>query len=86
MIPCFDQPDLKASLALNVILPTNWIAIGNEMVGHTGVYSETEYIQYAPHQDESLLVGKYLVGKKGNFYVFNSTEQISTYLYCLAAG
>jgi aminopeptidase N len=28
-IPCFDQPDLKAQLRLNVIVPDSWVAVGN---------------------------------------------------------
>lgn len=40
-IPCFDQPDLKATLSLNVIVPhqdskDQWTAISNEEVGYEG--------------------------------------------------
>jgi len=32
MIPCFDQPDLKARFRLTLDLPSRWKAIGNELV------------------------------------------------------
>lgn len=28
-IPCFDQPDLKAPVIFNIILPSDWIAVSN---------------------------------------------------------
>lgn len=36
--PCFDQPDLKAYASFNVIVPSNWIAIGNSVVNNQGSY------------------------------------------------
>ena len=30
-IPCFDQPDLKARLALSVGAPAHWTVVGNEI-------------------------------------------------------
>lgn len=72
-IPCFDQPDLKATASFNVILPTEWNAVGNTGYSYMGAYNEADYIAKVPSQNEDLLVGKYLVNKSGNFYVFNKT-------------
>lgn len=63
MIPCFDQPDLKASVSFNIILTTGWLAVGNQTDSYNGVYSEADYIAHAPFQDQKLLVSKYLTGK-----------------------
>lgn len=32
MLPCFDQPDLKAQLALTVTAPKDWVVVGNAAV------------------------------------------------------
>lgn len=32
LIPCFDQPDLKAKFNLTIEAPEGWVAIGNELV------------------------------------------------------
>jgi aminopeptidase N len=29
-MPCFDQPDLKASAVYNLIVPDDWMAAANE--------------------------------------------------------
>ena len=83
-IPCFDQPDLKAYLNLNVILPTNWIAVSNES-GFTDAYTLADYKAKCPNPDSPLLA-IYLNNKGGNFYIFERTQLLPTYLYSLIAG
>lgn len=39
LIPCFDQPDLKATIKLSIILPTDWTAVANADVSYTAVYN-----------------------------------------------
>ena len=50
-IPCFDQPDLKASVAFNIITPKGYIASSNEVNTYQSDYDENDYISHAPYQD-----------------------------------
>jgi aminopeptidase N len=84
--PCFDQPDLKAVASFNIILPTDWVAVANNNYSFFGPYTQTDYIANAPYQNLDLLVGEYLNGQSGNFYVFKPTASLPTYLYCIIAG
>lgn len=38
-IPCFDQPDLKATASFNVIVPPNWIAVANSSVATQATFT-----------------------------------------------
>lgn len=49
--PCFDQPDLKAKALFNVILPSTWIANGNESHTYSADFDEADYIAHSPHQN-----------------------------------
>jgi aminopeptidase N len=51
LIPCFDQPDLKATLSLNIILPSDWISVANGPQNYTAVYDEIDYVKHAPSQN-----------------------------------
>lgn len=49
--PCFDQPDLKAKAKFNIIIPSNWNAVGNNTIAFTGPYNQTDYLDNAPPSD-----------------------------------
>lgn len=84
--PCFDQPDLKAPITYNVIVPDGWLAAANEKASTDGmVFTVDDYLTNAPSKDKTLL-NTYLSDKAGKFSVFNPTKPISTYLYCVVAG
>lgn len=42
MFPCFDQPDLKAPLTLEIDLPRDWTAVGNDVVVSSENYYQGE--------------------------------------------
>lgn len=84
--PCFDQPDLKAPITYNVIVPDGWLAAANEKAStDVMVFTVDDYLANAPSKDKTLL-NIYLSDKAGKFSVFNPTKPISTYLYCVVAG
>jgi len=84
--PCFDQPDLKAYTSFNVILPNNWIAIGNSLISSQGPYIEATYLNNTPPVINQNLLTAYLAGKGGDYYAFSQTRLLPTYLFCIAAG
>ena len=73
VFPCFDQPDLKARMSLNVIMPSNWVAIANEGIHYQAEYSQTDYVLHAPEQTEKSMLSRYLLGKTGRFCIFKET-------------
>jgi aminopeptidase N len=83
VFPCFDQPDLKAQMSLNIIAPLGWIAGGNEHVGYDADYDQVDYQAHAPQPVEQDLLTKYLTGKEGHFYILDQTKLLPTYLFCM---
>lgn len=76
----------KAKASFNVIVPTEWMAVGNNSYSYTNAFTTADYIAHAPTQNQNLLIAKYLNGKSGSFYIFQQTELLPTYLYCIVAG
>jgi len=73
IFPVFDQPDLKASLALTLAVPKDWIAIANQPA-----CSETTT------NSQSLLTQEEL--ENYNLFSYIPTPRISSYLFALIAG
>lgn len=87
LFPCFDQPDLKATLELNVIVPEKWIAVGNEAVSYQQVtFDKASYKSKVPIMAQQSILDNYLQGKNGAFFVFGRTKRLPSYLFCLVAG
>lgn len=86
-VPCFDQPDLKASASFIITAPDDWKAAGNELEAEATRISPQKYLKNAKVSDKSLL-SKFLSKAKSNTIViaFNPTKTISSYLYCIIAG
>jgi aminopeptidase N len=68
--PCFDQPDLKARFALEVLAPKEWQVISNG----NGLRSDDIYIDARP------------IPKGFGLHNFIETKPISTYVFAFAAG
>eukprot|EP01022_Parablepharisma_sp_SALTPOND_P000908 TRINITY_DN105231_c1_g1_i1.p1 TRINITY_DN105231_c1_g1~~TRINITY_DN105231_c1_g1_i1.p1 ORF type:complete len:787 (+),score=120.32 TRINITY_DN105231_c1_g1_i1:524-2884(+) len=82
--PCFDQPDLKASMRLCTITPEKWLVITNEY--YEEIYPGREALSgklKAVKFPEFLLN---LINEPCTLRVFKPTEEISTYLYSITAG
>jgi len=79
LLPCFDQPDLKATLNLWVTAPADWIVVANENATEKttpDLFSDPPprpSDQPTPTEPETL-------------HIFPTTPKISTYLYALVAG
>lgn len=69
-----------------MIVPTSWIAAANNPEKITGPFVDTDYTANAPAHNNPALLAKYLNGKSGTYYVFNTTDYLSTYLYCVISG
>lgn len=56
LFPCFDQPDLKASYSLEVIMPADWVAVSNGPAVHERIKGNRKSVGFA----QSGLVSSYL--------------------------
>lgn len=75
LFPCFDQPDMKASYQLNLIIPREWVAVSN--TAECTVDMIEDYIAY--YFDRELSDDERVVS-------FQPTEPLSTYLFSFVAG
>ena len=48
--PCFDQPDLKASLALTLDLPSDWVAVANAPEIERSILGNRTTVRFGPTQ------------------------------------
>lgn len=86
VFPCFDQPDLKAKMILNVISPSEWKKVlSNEYATVDKELNAEEYLKGTKpaFADE---VAAYLKDKTGKMTLFPETKLLPTYLYCFIAG
>ena len=90
LLPCFDQPDIKATLNLKVIAPKEWIVLSNSSEKEIFDFiNEEELIKKLNLNNDSLnhLVNSHDIKSKNyHTYIFEETPRISTYLYALCAG
>ena len=90
LLPCFDQPDIKATLNLKVIAPKEWIVLSNSSEKEIFDFiNEEELIKKLNLNNDSLnhLVNSHNIKSKNyHTYIFEETPRISTYLYALCAG
>ena len=86
VIPCFDQPDLKAKMRLAVICPAEWKKVlSNE---YATLEKELDPQEYSAHVKSShpQEVAAFLQGKSGRMTIFPETKLLPTYLFCFIAG
>jgi aminopeptidase N len=74
--PCFDQPDLKARVALTLTVPAGWVAVANgvEAAGAAVAAGAAEGAKRAEGREQSTTLH------------FAETKPIPTYLIAFAAG
>jgi aminopeptidase N len=75
IFPCFDQPDLKATLTLSMAVPHDWVAISNQP-GSEERLTQLNLNDYLSAEDQT------------NYRVtaFSTTPRLSTYLFVFIAG
>ena len=75
VFPCFDQPDLKATLSLTMAVPQDWVAISNQSASEDAL-KKLNLNDYLSAEDQQ------------NFRVtaFSATPRLPTYLYAFIAG
>lgn len=54
-MPCFDQPDLKASASFFITVPDDWMAAGNEIEASNTRMRPRQYLKTAKVADKMLL-------------------------------
>ena len=89
LLPCFDQPDIKAILKLKVLAPHEWRVLANAYEKSISDFKSNEDLKSFNLSEESLnhLVNSHdIKSKEYKLYVFEDTPRISTYLYALCAG
>ena len=84
VFPVFDQPDLKSCLKFFIVAPKDWEVVTNEKL--VKCYNWLEFDDDYDNKDNVFffLNVDFLAGT--DFYVFERTKMISSYLFCLAAG
>jgi aminopeptidase N len=75
VLPCFDQPDLKATLTLTMAVPNDWVAVSNQPVSEE-FKSKLNLADYFTADEQS----SYKV------FAFTTTPRLPTYLYAFIAG
>ena len=89
LLPCFDQPDIKAILKLKVIAPKEWRVLANAYEKSISDFKSKEELNNFNLNEESinhLVINHDIISKEYKLYVFEDTPRISTYLYALCAG
>ena len=90
LLPCFDQPDIKAKLNLKVIAPKEWIVLANssekEIFDLTEEKQLNEKLSLNSDSINHLIKTHDILNKNYHTYIFEETPRISTYLYALCAG
>lgn len=87
VFPCFDQPDLKAKMRLNILSPADWKKV---------LSNEKAIVDMKPFNDEEFMgkiqtnhkdvVSEFIKNHKGNMTIFPESKLLPTYLYCFVAG
>ena len=89
LLPCFDQPDMKAILKLKVLAPKEWRVLANSYESKiTDFKSNEELKSFNLNEDiiKHLVDNHDIKSKEYKTYIFEDTPRISTYLYALCAG
>lgn len=75
IFPCFDQPDLKATLTLTMAVPKDWITIANEPISNQNSQCPNLASFMTAQEEPDYHITSFL-----------TTPKISTYLYVFCAG
>ena len=89
LLPCFDQPDIKAVLKLKVIAPKEWRVLANAYEKSICDFDSNDKLSQFGFNENCLnhLVNRHDIKNKNyHLYIFEDTPRISTYLYALCAG
>ena len=89
LLPCFDQPDIKATLKLKIIAPKEWIVLGNSNEESIFDFKDENQLTSYNLSNEAinhLVTVHDIKSKNYHCYVFAETPRISTYLYAVCAG
>jgi aminopeptidase N len=81
--PCFDQPDIKATLKFRAIVPESWTVIANGKDISMLKQGDKKLIKYLNSVDAFLVT---FAEEPYKLIEFAETKKISTYLYAFAAG
>ncbi|CAD8081253.1 unnamed protein product [Paramecium sonneborni] len=88
--PCMDQPDLKAKLRFTAVCPKEWVVISNENADQNGLYNTNQVVNtikgYQPEEIVQNQLQNLENADQYNFWVFNETKVLPTYLYAMVAG
>jgi len=85
--PCFDQPDIKGTFDLVVVMPKDWVAISNELIKKTQEFSQIVLgIHFVEHKIKAS--EKFLTNLNNSFNVhhFQTSKILPTYLFALISG
>ena len=89
LLPCFDQPDIKAILKLKILSPCEWRVLSNSYEKSISDFKSNEELNPFNLNEETInhLVNNHDIKSKNyKLYIFEDTPRISTYLYAICAG
>lgn len=80
LFPCFDQPDLKARLALSLVMPSGWKAVSNGALNDTDVSGERTTVRFAPTQPISTYLMAFAAGPWERISAPSGSRPMSMYV------
>lgn len=88
VFPVFDQPDLRASFRLRVVVPHDWNVISNQVESPNRTESDKPEVEkILARVSKSFNQTKLYNGiENKKFIVFERTDAIATYLYAMIVG
>ena len=89
VLPCFDQPDIKAILKLKILAPQEWRVLSNSYEKSISDFKSNEELTHFNLNEITInhLVNNHDIKSKNyKLYQFEDTPRISTYLYAICAG
>ena len=87
LFPVFEQPDIKATLSMNTVTPSDWVTIGNDYVdpakdndhqGNADRLKQVAEVFGEPQAWASI--------NEPTHFCFKTTPRISPYIYAIVAG
>ena len=80
LFPCFDQPDMKATYTLTLILPEEWIAVSNTSITASHEGDEGYHVvKFAPTEPLSTYLFSFVAGKLESKTYDDGTHRFTAY-------
>lgn len=80
VFPCFDQPDMKATYTLSLLIPEEWTAVSNTAITESGNGEEGwKWMKFAPTEPLSTYLFSFVAGKLHSRTYDDGTHRFTAY-------